>query len=87
MGPVENEVNDQEYENDDFSGTAGTDFANDWEDSHKSTPNDQIISIMTGPQVGLAKEEKVGRKLYLDTVKAEQREKFFKESVEGRGGY
>ena len=45
MGPVENEVNDQEYESDDFSGTAGTDFVNDWEDSHKSTrPNDQIIS-------------------------------------------
>ena len=43
MGPVENEVNDQEYENDDISGTAGTDFANDWDVSHKSTPN-QIIS-------------------------------------------
>ena len=43
MGPVENEVFDQEYENDDFSGTAETDFENDWDGSHKSTPN-QISS-------------------------------------------
>ena len=86
MGPVENEVNDQEYESDDFSGTAGTDFVNDWEDSHKSTPNDQITSIMTGPQVGLAKEEKVGRKLYLDTVKAEQREKFLRSLLRAEVG-
>ena len=44
MGPVENEVNDQEYENDEISGTAGTDFENDWDVSHKSTPN-QIMSM------------------------------------------
>ena len=44
MGPVENEVLDQEYENDDFSGTAETDFENDWDGSHKSTPN-QILSM------------------------------------------
>ena len=45
MGPVENEVNDQEYENDEISGTAGTDFENDWDVSHKSTPN-QIMSVV-----------------------------------------
>ena len=44
MGPVENEVEDQKYENDEISGTAETDFANDWEVSHRSTPN-LIISI------------------------------------------
>ena len=38
MGPVENEVKDQVYENDEISGTAGSDFVNDWEDSHKSNP-------------------------------------------------
>ena len=85
MGPVENEVFDQEYENDDISGTTETDFENDWDGSHKSTPN-QILSIMTGPQVGLAKEEKVGRKLYLDTVKAEQREKFLRSLLRAEVG-
>ena len=39
MGSVENGVNNQVFENDEISGTAGTDFANDWEVSHRSTPN------------------------------------------------
>ena len=33
-------------------------------------------SITTGPQRGPAQEEKIGRRFFLDTVKAEQREKF-----------
>ena len=43
MGPVENEVFYQEYENDDIPGTTETDFVNDWDGSHKSTPN-QILN-------------------------------------------
>ena len=39
MGLVENEYNDQVFENEEISGTAITDFANDWEVSHRSTPN------------------------------------------------
>ena len=39
-------------------------------------------SITTGPQCGPATEEKIGRKLFLDTVKAEQREKFIRSLVE-----
>ena len=39
MGPVENEINDEIFENDENAGTAITDFVNDWEVSHKSTPN------------------------------------------------
>ena len=77
MGPVENEINDDIFENDENAGTAITDFVNDWEVSQKSTPNTEN-SITTGPNYGLAKEEKVGRKLYLNTVKAEQREKFLR---------
>ena len=39
MGPVENEINDEIFENDENAGTAITDFVNDWEVSQKSTPN------------------------------------------------
>ena len=39
MGLVENEHTDEVFENDEISGMALTDFANDWEVSHKSTPN------------------------------------------------
>ena len=49
----------QTFENDDIMGTAMTDFANDGEVSRISTPT-KSNSIMTGPRIGLAKEEKVG---------------------------
>ena len=39
MGPVENEINDEIFENDENAGTAIYDFVNDWEVSQKSTPN------------------------------------------------
>ena len=44
MGLVENEHTDEVFENDEISGMALTDFANDWEVSHRSTPN-TITSI------------------------------------------
>ena len=39
MGPVENEINDDIFENDENAGTAIYDFANDWEFTHISNPN------------------------------------------------
>ena len=48
MGSVENGVNDQMFENDEISGTAGTDFANDWEVPHRSTPNTIISKPFNG---------------------------------------
>ena len=38
MGPVEKELINHEFENDEMIGTALTDFANDGEVSQKSTP-------------------------------------------------
>ena len=67
---VVNETLTPNCENDVEAGTATNDFVDDGEIPERSNSKPKS-SMMTGPPGGLAKEEKVGRKLYLDTVKAE----------------
>ena len=58
-------------ENDD-SGTVeiNSNFADDREKYPYISDPKLLNSISTGPVTGPAKEEKIGRKLFLDTVKA-----------------
>ena len=72
-------------ENDELSGIVTTNFVDDGTESKTSIPNFNT-SISTGPQRGLTKEEKIGRKLYLDCVKAEQRGKLLQSLVDIKVG-
>ena len=82
MGPVEEIRVPFGDENDDnVSEAANANFDHDRElDPIESNPN-LINNCTTGPQVGPAKEEKIGRRLFLSTVRAEQREKFLRSLV------
>ena len=73
-----------QVENDEMHVDAN--FVNDREyEPNESNPN-QNTNYLTGPLVGLAVEEKIGRRLFQDTVKAEQRVKFLQHgSIPERG--
>ena len=62
----------QNCENDEIMGTVSENFVDIWGTNPRVNPN-VITSISTGLSTSLAKEEKVGKKLYLDVV--EQRTK------------
>ena len=79
---VEESGNTSDFENDDkATGEAYSNFVDDGElIPNISNPN-LTTSNSTGPLYGPAKEEKIGKKLFLDTVRAEQREKLLKSLV------
>ena len=81
MGMVEELGAPVVNENEEMDEAANANFANDRERvPNVSNPN-YLINCSTGPLSGPAMEEKIGRRLFLDTVKAEQRERFLRSLV------
>ena len=80
MGSLEGAENFAFFEKEGGKCDSKSNFVDDGKSPKISNPK-PLRSITTGPQRGPAMEEKIGRGLFLDTVKAEQREKFLRSLV------